>query len=81
MFQQLMLIALMMFSASQLSNPDICIKALKYSPLLGGFTAVLSNGKAAFITARSLKFEPNVSENDVVMSFNQVVYLSFYGLI
>lgn len=45
--------------SSQLSNPDICIKALKYSPLLGGFTAVLSNGKAAFITARSLKFEPN----------------------
>lgn len=48
--------------ASQLSNPDICIKALKYSPLLGGFTAVLSNGRAAFITARSLKFEPNVSD-------------------
>lgn len=45
--------------SSQLSNPDICIKALKYSPLLGGFTAVLSNGRAAFITARSLKFEPN----------------------
>lgn len=34
---------------------------LEYSPLVGGFAVVLSDGKAAFLTASTLKFDPNVS--------------------
>lgn len=49
------------FVASQLNTTSICVQALHYSSLLGGFAVVLSNGRAAFITANSLKFEPSVS--------------------
>ena len=34
---------------------------IEYSPLVGGFAIVLSDGRAAFLTASSLKFDPNVS--------------------
>ena len=34
---------------------------MEYSPLVGGFATVLSDGRAAFLTASSLKFDPNVS--------------------
>lgn len=34
---------------------------IKYSPLIGGFAIVLNDGRAAFLTASSLKFDPNVS--------------------
>jgi len=47
--------------ASQLNSSSIYIQALHYSSLLGGFAVVLSNGRAAFLTASSLKFEPSVS--------------------
>lgn len=33
---------------------------MKYSPLIGGFSIVLNDGRAAFLTASSLKFDPNV---------------------
>ncbi|CAL4122714.1 unnamed protein product [Meganyctiphanes norvegica] len=32
---------------------------LEYSPLVGGFAIVLSDGRAAFLTASTLKFDPN----------------------
>ncbi|XP_047001163.1 guanine nucleotide exchange factor subunit Rich [Schistocerca americana] len=32
---------------------------IEYSPLVGGFAVVLSDGRAAFLTAPSLKFDPN----------------------
>ncbi len=32
-----------------------------YSPLIGGFALVLSNGRAAFMTANTLRFDPAVS--------------------
>ncbi|KAJ8983589.1 hypothetical protein NQ317_019442 [Molorchus minor] len=32
---------------------------IEYSPLVGGFTIVLNDGRAAFLTASSLKFDPN----------------------
>jgi len=47
--------------ASQLNSANVYIGALHYSALLGGFAVVLSNGRAAFLTANSLKFEPSVS--------------------
>ncbi|XP_022920815.2 guanine nucleotide exchange factor subunit Rich [Onthophagus taurus] len=32
---------------------------IEYSPLIGGFAIVLNDGRAAFLTASSLKFDPN----------------------
>lgn len=32
-----------------------------YSPLVGGFAIVLNDGRAAFLTASTLRFDPNVS--------------------
>ncbi|XP_076267797.1 guanine nucleotide exchange factor subunit Rich isoform X2 [Rhynchophorus ferrugineus] len=32
---------------------------IEYSPLVGGFSIVLNDGRAAFLTASSLKFDPN----------------------
>ena len=50
-----------MFLASQLDEDGVYVKQFQYSPLIGGFAVVLSNGKAAFITANTLKFDPSVS--------------------
>ncbi|CAH1163628.1 unnamed protein product [Phaedon cochleariae] len=35
------------------------ITEIEYSPLAGGFSIVLNDGRAAFLTASSLKFDPN----------------------
>lgn len=40
------------------------ITDIEYSPLIGGFAVVFNDGKAAFLTASSLKFDPNVSYLD-----------------
>lgn len=34
---------------------------IAYSPLVGGFAIVLNDGRAAFLTASTLRFDPNVS--------------------
>lgn len=34
---------------------------MEYSPLVGGFAVTLNDGHAAFLTASSLRFDPNVS--------------------
>lgn len=34
---------------------------MEYSPVVGGFSVVLNDGRAAFLTATSLRFDPNVS--------------------
>jgi hypothetical protein len=36
---------------------------MDYSPLLAGFSIVLKDGRAAFLTSSNLKFDPNVSFN------------------
>lgn len=36
------------------------VSNIDYSPLVGGFTVVLNDGRAAVLTASSLKFDPNV---------------------
>lgn len=33
---------------------------MEYSPLIGGFAITLNDGRAAYLTANSLKFDPNV---------------------
>ncbi|KAG8312726.1 WD40 repeat protein [Homalodisca vitripennis] len=35
------------------------ITDIEYSPLIGGFAVVFNDGRAAFLTAASLKFDPN----------------------
>ena len=49
------------FAVSQLGAQNVWVSDIEYSPLLGGFAVVLSNGRPAFITATTLKFEPSVS--------------------
>lgn len=39
---------------------NVFVLDIEYSPLVGGFAIVLSDGRAAFLTASSLKFDPNV---------------------
>lgn len=36
------------------------ITSMDYSPLVGGFAITLNDGRAAFLTANNLKFDPNV---------------------
>ncbi|KAK0096482.1 hypothetical protein PV326_005376 [Microctonus aethiopoides] len=45
--------------AVPITEKNIYVTEIEYSPLVGGFAIVLSNGKAAFLTAQSLKFDPN----------------------
>lgn len=47
--------------AVPLDAPGVHVVDLEYSPLVGGFAIVLSDGRAAFLTASTLKFDPNVS--------------------
>lgn len=39
----------------------IYVTSMDYSPIVGGFAVTLSDGRAAFLTANNLKFDPNVS--------------------
>ena len=48
-------------TASQLDEEGVYVKEFQYSPLIGGFAIVLSNGRSAFMTANTLKFDPAVS--------------------
>lgn len=45
--------------AVPLTENNIYVTDIEYSPFVGGFAIVLNNGKAAFLTAQSLKFDPN----------------------
>lgn len=45
--------------ALPITENNVYVTDIEYSPLVGGFAIVLSNGKAAFLTAQSLKFDPN----------------------
>ncbi|XP_046425934.1 guanine nucleotide exchange factor subunit Rich [Neodiprion fabricii] len=45
--------------AVPITENNVYVSDIEYSPLVGGFAVTLSNGKAAFLTAQSLKFDPN----------------------
>ena len=61
--------------ASLLDDSGIHVEAFQYSPLLGGFAAVLSNGRAAFITANTLKFEPDVSQQKIILQLCGIFFI------
>jgi RAB6A-GEF complex partner protein 1 len=39
---------------------DAYVVSMDYSPLLAGFSIVLKDGRAGFLTSSNLKFDPNV---------------------
>ncbi|XP_037067862.1 LOW QUALITY PROTEIN: guanine nucleotide exchange factor subunit Rich-like [Pollicipes pollicipes] len=45
--------------AIPIQEEGVHVVDMEYSPLVGGFATVLSDGRAAFLTASSLKFDPN----------------------
>jgi RAB6A-GEF complex partner protein 1 len=47
--------------AVPIEKNEVHVVHMDYSPLLGGFAVTLSDGRAAFLTASNLKFDPNVS--------------------
>lgn len=49
------------FLAIPLVENNTYLTQIEYSPLIGGFAVVLNDGRAAVLTAVSLKFDPNVS--------------------
>uniref|UniRef100_A0A6A7GA69 Guanine nucleotide exchange factor subunit Rich-like n=2 Tax=Hirondellea gigas TaxID=1518452 RepID=A0A6A7GA69_9CRUS len=49
----------LVMQALPLTTPGVYIVCLEYSPLVGGFATVLSDGRAAFLTASTLQFDPN----------------------
>lgn len=50
-----------MVPAVPIVEANTYIVDMEYSPLVGGFSVVFNDGRAAFLTASSLKFDPNVS--------------------
>lgn len=48
------------FIAVPLTTKNTYIIDMEYSPLVGGFGIILNDGRAALLTATSLKFDPNV---------------------
>ncbi|KAF4521307.1 hypothetical protein B566_EDAN002311 [Ephemera danica] len=45
--------------AEPITEANVYVAHIEYSPLVGGFAAVLNDGRAAFLTAFSLQFDPN----------------------
>lgn len=57
----LCIIYVILFAAIPILESNTYVTDIEYSPLVGGFAIVLNDGRAAFLTASSLKFDPNVS--------------------
>jgi len=47
--------------AVPLADKGAFVQKIAYSPLLGGYAIVLGDGRAAFLVASSVNFDPNVS--------------------
>lgn len=48
------------FSAEHVHDRSVHVIDIVYTPLIGGFCIVLSNGKAALLTSPSPRFHPKV---------------------
>lgn len=49
------------FSAEPIVEDNTHVNDIEYSPLVCGFGITLNDGRAAYLTAPNLKFDPNVS--------------------
>lgn len=49
---------------------------MEYSPLIGGFAITLNDGRAAYLTANSLKFDPNVSRTMHLANGNNSFFIA-----
>lgn len=54
-----------MISAVPILEQNTYVTSMEYSPLIGGFAITLNDGRAALLTASSLKFDPNVSDIEI----------------
>lgn len=68
-----------MFLAVPIVEENTYIISLEYSPLIGGFAIVLNDGRAAFLTASSLRFDPNVSKKYTIhkLHCNRITNINF----
>lgn len=48
-------------SAEPILEDNTHVNDIEYSPLVCGFGITLNDGRAAYLTAPNLKFDPNVS--------------------
>ncbi len=46
--------------AVPITEDNTYITSMDYSPLIGGFSITLNDGRAAYLTSSNLKFDPNV---------------------
>lgn len=51
----------LLFSAEPILEDNTHVNDIEYSPLVCGFGITLNDGRAAYLTAPNLKFDPNVS--------------------
>lgn len=49
------------FAAEPIVEDNTHVNDIEYSPLVCGFGITLNDGRAAYLTAPNLKFDPNVS--------------------
>lgn len=49
------------WTAVPILDKEAYVVSMDYSPLLAGFSIVLKDGRAGFLTSSNLKFDPNVS--------------------
>jgi hypothetical protein len=59
-------------AAVPILEKDAYVVSMDYSPLLAGFSIVLKDGRAAFLTSSNLKFDPNVRNLMNYALFNYV---------
>lgn len=65
--------------ACKLTEEDGYVQQMEYSPIIGGYTLVLSSGKALFVIPPSIKVETSVSDATGVLKGQMppIFYLLF----
>ena len=53
--------------AVPLADKGAFVSKIAYSPLLGGYTIILNDGRAAFLVASNVNFDPNVREKSQII--------------
>lgn len=65
--------------ACKLTEEDGYVQQMEYSPIIGGYTLVLSSGKALFVIPPSIKVENSVSDATGVLK-DQMPPIFYYFL-